>query len=76
MKLILMPCTPNSQSSGPSVSWKSERRVRLHDREFKREAGMGLKRVSSKADVRAYWLRPDSRGRGVKVPIQPRRCFW
>lgn len=36
---------------------------------------MGGKRWSSKAAVKAYSCRPFSRGRGLKVPMQPRRAL-
>ena len=43
-----------------------------HDRAVSSDEGMGEKRVSSKAEVRAYVCRPLSRGSPSKVPIHPR----
>lgn len=63
---------PRSQANGPSHASKSARRVREHDRLGTICCGIGEKRVSSYADVRAYVSRPFSSGRGSNVPMQPR----
>ena len=44
----------------------------MQERLGRRDAWMGEKRVSSKAEVRAYVCRPVERGRASKVPMQPR----
>lgn len=66
---------PRVQSIASSVGSKSARSVRLHDRLGRSVGGIGAKRVSSKAEVRAYVDRPVARGRASKVPMQPRKLL-
>ena len=44
-----------------------------HDKDGTREDGMGEKRVSSNAELRAYVFSPEESGRPSKVPMHPRR---
>ena len=49
MKDMRIPCDPRIQSMASVQGSNEPRRVREHEREGRREAGIGLKRVSSKA---------------------------
>ena len=51
---------------------KSASNVSEHDKAGSSDAEMGEKRVSSKAEVRAYVCRPLSSGSPSKVPMHPR----
>lgn len=53
VKLMRRPWVPRVQSSASAQGSKFARRVRLQEREGRRARGMGWKRVSSKAEVRA-----------------------
>ena len=55
---------------------KSASNVNEHESAGSSEAGIGEKRVSSKAAVRAYVDSPEARGRASNVPMQPRRDLW
>lgn len=73
MKLILNPCLPTVQSIASLQGSKLARSVKEQESEEMMEGGIGEKRVSSSAEVSAYVERPVERGRGSKVPMQPRR---
>ena len=75
MNEIRRPCVPSVQSIGSATGSKSASNVKLQERLGSRVAGMGEKRVSSSAEVRAYVERPVDRGRASKVPMQPRRLL-
>lgn len=68
-----IPWTPISQSRGWLHVSKSVRRVTATSSVGSSARVMDEKRVSWRADVRAYSLREVTMGSEEKVPMQPRR---